>query len=90
MLYLHKKQSPARRGRANIALSRRPMVSPGKRKKTLLRDFPQKGKGNPTKFQRKKSLKNGKNQSILASDIKESLIKSARAGGRRFWLSRKF
>lgn len=68
MLYLRKKQSPTDRGRANIALSRRLMVSPEKREKPILRDFPQKEKGNPAKFQRKKSLKNQRNQSILATD----------------------
>lgn len=33
------------------------------------RDFSQKEKGIPAKFQRKKSLKKGKNQSILTTEI---------------------
>ena len=68
MLYLHKKQSPTGRGRANIAPSRRLMFSAENRGKPILRDFTQKEKWNPSKFQRKKSLKIPQNRSILATD----------------------
>ena len=68
MLYLHKKQSPAERGRANVALwgvyrcpRSRYAIAP-------LRDFSQKEMGIPAKFQRKKSLKKGHNQSILTTE----------------------
>ena len=68
MLYLHKKQSPTGHGRTNIALSGSRCFHPKKGRKIVLRDFPQKEKWNPAKFQRKKSLKILQNQSILATD----------------------
>ena len=65
MLYLHKKQSPAGHGRTNIAL---PLPVRRSRRANPFRDFSQKEMGIPAKFQRKKSLKKGHNQSILTTE----------------------
>ena len=70
MLYLHKKQSPAERGRANVALWGAYRCPRSRYAIAPLRDFSQKQMGKHRKFRRKKSLKKGKIQSILASETK--------------------